>query len=395
MGGLRSRSGCLTCRERHVKCDETKPNCGKCLKRHRLCRWEDAAPQLKIRRYEPKDKEPLAPSDQQSPQTPGGDDSAAETSPHPDGSIPQQLDFGWCPQDLTSPATAISNSTPSHESPDHGPWTGPSTAALPRQEAFYLHHYSEHLARWLDCTDASRQFTLNVPTLAKRSPILLYAVISFAARHVGDSVVAEESHEKCVELLIPLLSTETIANDEAVLCAIVILRVYEQLSVTVTGSDQERHLAGLSALLKTSQGRQVDPSAPTVSQAAFWVYVRQCLYNACVNQQPPNLDFDLIVIPPLPVTANQAVDVKSETAWANMITWICATVVHFCFSGAGLYTEPAGRMQKWHELSEAVEKWNDTKPRTFDPIWSGEPEPRSGLFPDTWFTGDWHGRYHP
>jgi hypothetical protein len=55
-------------------------------------------------------------------------------------------------------------------------------------------------------------------------------VISFAARHVGDKVAAEESHEKCVELLIPLLSTETIANDEAILCAIVILRVYEQLS---------------------------------------------------------------------------------------------------------------------------------------------------------------------
>uniref|UniRef100_A0A0D2YF80 Transcription factor domain-containing protein n=1 Tax=Fusarium oxysporum (strain Fo5176) TaxID=660025 RepID=A0A0D2YF80_FUSOF len=192
----------------------------------------------------------------------------------------------------------------------------PVPPALQRQEAFYLHHFSTHVARWLDL------------------------------------------------LLIPLLSTETIAHDETILCAIVILRVCEQLSVTVTGGDQERHLAGLSALLKASQGQQVDPSAPTLSQAAFWVYVRQSFYNACINQQPPNLNFDLVLMPPPPVVHQQAVDVKSETAWANTMTWICATVMHFCFSGSVLYSESSTRMQRWYELSEAVENWNKTKPST-------------------------------
>lgn len=171
-------------------------------------------------------------SDQQSPPIPEEQGSLAERSPSPDGST-QQLDYAFCPQDLTSPATVISTSTPSHASPNQcsdGFWSAPATSTISRQEAFYLHHFSTHLARWLDCTDASRQFTLNVPTLAKRSPILLYAVVSCAARHLRDSVIAEESHEKCVELLIPLLSTANIANDEAVLCAIVILRVCEQLS---------------------------------------------------------------------------------------------------------------------------------------------------------------------
>jgi hypothetical protein len=99
-----------------------------------------------------------------------------------------------------------------------------------RQEAFYLHHFSTHVAQWLDCTDASRQFTLNVTVLAKSSPILLYAIISYAARHLGDNNTADEFQEKCIVLLIPLLSTETIAHDETILCAIVILRVCEQLS---------------------------------------------------------------------------------------------------------------------------------------------------------------------
>ncbi|KAH7109970.1 hypothetical protein EDB81DRAFT_849273 [Dactylonectria macrodidyma] len=414
MGRMRSRNGCLTCRERHVKCDEKRPTCGQCLKQkqHRPCRWHDSSPQLKIKRYQPKRMDyPV--SDEQSPPPRERDNSSVTRLSSPGGSSSiQQPDSTWCqPQDLTSPPTAISISDPSqHESPNRYPysdaspmsvaWITPNVtlSALTRREASYLHHFSTHLARWLDCTDASRQFTLNVTVLAKSSPILLYAVISYAARHLGDKNTADQFQEKSIELLIPLLSTETIGNHEAILCAIVILRVCEQLSVTVMGSDQERHLAGLSALLKTSQGRQVDPSTPTLSQAAFWVYVRQCLYSACVNQQPPNLDFELVLIPPPPVVDGQAVDVKSETAWANTMTWICATVVHFCFRGNVLYLESSIRMQRWYELSEAVENWNRMKPSTFDPIWSGEPELGANPFPEMWFTADWHvmafGFYH-
>lgn len=148
----------------------------------------------------------------------------------------------WCPSpDLASPPTVLSTSDLSqHESPnqwsDASPisvsWIAPTGAisALTRQEASYLHHFSTHLARWLDCMDASRQFTLNTTALAKNSPVLLYAVISYAARHLGNNSTANQYQEKCIELLVPLLSTETIANDEEILCAIVILRVCEQLS---------------------------------------------------------------------------------------------------------------------------------------------------------------------
>ncbi|KAH7310840.1 hypothetical protein B0I35DRAFT_397230 [Stachybotrys elegans] len=370
----------LTCRERHVKCDETRPTCGQCLKqKDRPCRWHNPSPQLKIRQYQPKRM------DEDSQPVPEGEMSSPDS-----GSIRQPS--AW--QDLQSPAAALSTDLSQdefHPYSDPSPmsvWSPNATLELSRQEAYYLHHFSTHLARWLDCTDASRQFALNVTTLAKSSSILLYAIISYAAHHLGDGDTADESQEKCIQLLIPSLSTE-VATHEAILCAIVILRVCEQLSVTVMGSDQERHLAGLSALLKKSQGRQVDPSAPTLSQAAFWVYVRQCLYNACVNQQPPNLDFDLVVMAP----PHEGADVKSETAWANTMTWICATVVHFCFQTT-VYLEPSMRLQRWYELSEAVENWNRMKPSTFEPIWSGEGDP----FPEIFFTADWHvmafGFYH-
>jgi len=50
-------------------------------------------------------------------------------------------------------------------------------------------------------------------------------------------------------------------------------------------------------------------------------------------------------------------------------------------------------MQRWYELSEAVDNWNKTKPSTFDPIWSGEPELGADPFPEIWFTADWHGTH--
>ncbi|KAL4739431.1 fungal-specific transcription factor domain-containing protein [Aspergillus similis] len=35
--GLRTKTGCVTCRKRHLKCDEVKPVCGPCLKVSRQC----------------------------------------------------------------------------------------------------------------------------------------------------------------------------------------------------------------------------------------------------------------------------------------------------------------------------------------------------------------------
>jgi hypothetical protein len=67
-------------------------------------------------------------------------------------------------------------------------------------------------------------------TLARKSPIVLNAVISFAARHMKRGLVADSAQQRCVELLIPHLSCDEVSKDEAVLSAIVILRVCEQLS---------------------------------------------------------------------------------------------------------------------------------------------------------------------
>jgi hypothetical protein len=161
-----------------------------------------------------------------------------------------------------------------------------------------------------------------------------------------------------------------------------------------TGLDDEQHLAGCSAIIRCSQGnRCVDPSAPTLREAAFWVYVRQCLYNATINQQPPDIDFSL-QLHPTPSSMRDAhplARLRLETAWANQMTWNVACVVNFCFDGKELKNEKAHKMRRWQELWDLVQMWMHDRPNTFNVIFEG-PAGDQGSFPSILFTADWHSK---
>jgi len=160
-----------------------------------------------------------------------------------------------------------------------------------------------------------------------------------------------------------------------------------------TGSDDEKHLAGTSAILRASQGGHfVDPSAPTLREAAFWVYVRQCLYTATINQQPPDVDFSL-QLHPTPDSMEDAHPLKKlrlDTAWANQMTWNLACVVNFCFENSEPVSERAHRLRRWNDLWDQVHSWGNKRPEGFEPIFQGQAG-RHSSFPDIWFTSDWHG----
>ena len=162
-----------------------------------------------------------------------------------------------------------------------------------------------------------------------------------------------------------------------------------------TGSDDEQHLAGCSAIIRSSQGNHyVDPSAPTLREAAFWVYVRQCLYNATINQQPPDIDFSL-QLHPTPSSLRDAhplARLRLETAWANQMTWNLACVVNFCFDGKEPQNEKAYKMRRWNELWDLVQTWMHGRPEGFNAIFEG-PAGDQGCFPEILFTADWHGKF--
>ena len=161
----------------------------------------------------------------------------------------------------------------------------------------------------------------------------------------------------------------------------------------------KHHLKGTSSILRASISTPfVDPSATTLRDAAFWIYVRQCLYNATISQEPLDLDFKLQLLP----VARSLQDshplawLSSETAWANQMLWITAEIANFCFTGPKVQVQPAkaeaaSRQAKWQELWERNASWQKSRPREFDAIGSG-PTTDGHVFQDVWFTADWHGK---
>lgn len=138
----------------------------------------------------------------------------------------------------------------------------------------------------------------------------------------------------------------------------------------------------------------IDPSATSLRDATFWIYVRQCLYNATISQEPLDLDFSLSLQPAVDSFAgvHELSWLRSETAWANSMLWTTACVAEFCFAGPKSEDSVASRTAQWLQLWERCQVWLKLRPKEFDAIGSGPPE-EGRVFGEIWFTADWHGEF--
>ncbi len=240
--------------------DETHPVCRMCSKKNRPCQWE--APHTRFRDFQPEA------SAAQSVASAEGDGDEFEdskkdgnkigrggneryyrsNSPRVQGDPTQTGSVSSTSAQLSPESPFLSTSSGSGPSvggliqsfapaclPEIPKVTLPlqrSTIPLTHVEAVLVHHYTESLGRWLDCTDATRQFTLRVPEMVRSCPVLCHAVLSFAARHRREDTRANDAYQRCIALLIERLSEDSASHDETLLCAIVILRFYEQLNGT-------------------------------------------------------------------------------------------------------------------------------------------------------------------
>lgn len=139
--------------------------------------------------------------------------------------------------------------------------------------------------------------------------------------------------------------------------------------------------------------RTIDPSATSLRDAAFWIYVRQSLYNATISQEPLDIDFSLQLSPTVDKISEDQHPLdwlRRASAWANHVLWTTATIANFCFSGPRRENNSTTRAQAWQELWDRNQDWVVRRPPDFDPIGRGPPadgEP----FGCIWFTADWHG----
>ncbi|GAB7334437.1 hypothetical protein MBLNU13_g06440t1 [Cladosporium sp. NU13] len=200
----RTRSGCFTCRQRRVKCDETRPMCERCRKGKRECEYPDHPSSSKSDRGT---RSKRAHGDSHSDHS--GDDSEhlptitdeEETDAHDE----TELRSAVSESGVRFPTSRSGKSTPTTEYPPqlvrtHRPQASrsnskqlirdditqnPRWATLPQNVKFYLKYHrnnlSHHHYSWkYDAGDFLKKTFLEI---ALNFEPLMYAVVAFAAYH--------------------------------------------------------------------------------------------------------------------------------------------------------------------------------------------------------------------
>ncbi|CBF84615.1 hypothetical protein AN8938.2 [Aspergillus nidulans FGSC A4] len=233
--GLRTSTGCLTCRERRVKCDDGKPTCARCTKAGRVCRYRQpqtpglAGSGVTGQRRVEQPRVEAAPTPAAAPtpyfqvQLNGHDDGVdrgnlsdqglsvtsleAQTLPFTLGEI--STPFEW--YDLLA-RDAISNiqrlgeprnfpqitlsrrQSPAPEciEPPLGvleyqsePWNSNYRIELSAVDLIFFRYYIEIVGPILDLFDPARHFTNVVPHLGLRNTGLLKSILAVGAKHMS------------------------------------------------------------------------------------------------------------------------------------------------------------------------------------------------------------------
>lgn len=145
-----------------------------------------------------------------------------------------------------------STSTLTNDHLSEGFLLDPRKALQNEEVAQCFEHYLKSLSPWYDLTDCDSTFAAPVGTEAQHSPLLLSAIVAFAAIHrarTGHSAfmpLADAYHAQCLRLLIGLHDYDTATKDGTALAATCLLRSYEILgglsraSITTRANVQQK-----------------------------------------------------------------------------------------------------------------------------------------------------------
>lgn len=381
----RVRTGCLTCRERHLKCDEGLPNCQNCKKSNRKCKRGirlnfidiqcDRPPHLLPRTHDWKvtfqdDSRDIA------SEYKGGLEKYQALEPAPKRQRLSMPDMNYDYSQIGAPlmthqrlpsqqsytssyvhppqetyanvtdqsyeeANAIAVYDDSAQGPRQSyqhqqPTMVPAEQeddeqALPpmrhSKEVLYMQVFVEEVGIWMDSMDADKHFSRVIPFQAMKEPMLKYALLACGVRHltlVNPAGYPEEDALNYYNSATQLLLKSLQNPDrDSVLCATTatILNVYEVMSEKAL--QRMNHIAGARALIKECRW---DATAKGVGAACFWLNVGlelfSCLhFNWSVAWDPDTWGLDISMEPQL-VGGH-------EEDWAHKMLWILSKITNF------------------------------------------------------------------
>ncbi|RAK77083.1 Zn(II)2Cys6 transcription factor [Aspergillus fijiensis CBS 313.89] len=422
--------GCLTCRQRHIKCDKTEDQCLRCRRSGRECipaptRQEEVTfrhgqnPSLRPSgppRYGESDL--VFPTDQVWVPFPTQvsfedetDRTAADYRVVPlDGS---PFDLKHAPENSPpSPNGAQHLSSASH--PPHSSRVAGSSRARSAQrlvfplrafpspdfastqklrnfnEAFLLRYFRKTLGPWLDVCDDQSHFSVDVAERAPSHPLLLYACLAISARHLSYTnhavppETADEYHERCIRILKSVLENRDFGiSIEILLTSTVILRFFEQISSHSPSNDLQSHLLAGSVYISSQLDCAVSGG---LAEASFWVFVMQDIQFALMYQRP--LRLTLSPFAEKLYHAWQHRTTQDDREWTHKAIWLLAETINYCYeANNSMHIEAIDGSA----LRQRIGTWEATRPDTFKPLHYSRPDfGRGRPFPFIWFTNSLH-----
>ncbi|ERS96703.1 hypothetical protein HMPREF1624_06912 [Sporothrix schenckii ATCC 58251] len=398
------KPGCLPCRDRHLRCDRDVPSCSACRRSRQPRRCEYAGAALRVRPsvYTERVRVRGRASNSQA-----SDDTAVRAEAADEADEADEADARSTTtiavSSISSPRVdrdratdAVSTSRAQQQTslvPRLSRWS--PIVSLPRHvvanpgDAELFEFYIRETGVWLDIVSPTCFFSETVPRLALHDPVLFSACLSYAARIRAltgalDPAQGELYGSRAIEALLSTLSSRSRSdngdNDNDVLCAaVVILRMAEQFSEMQ--EDMQCHLMGASSLF----ARNPDHALDFDDAVAFWVYKRQSIRMAVLNEEPCEMEeMDVDVDVDVDVDRQWLAPVSDE-AWANRATYLFARACSVCWDATLADAARAARLLELHRL---LAQWHERVPATYQP-WARYQAP-DDPFPTLRYVSTWH-----
>ncbi|KAH8809039.1 hypothetical protein F5884DRAFT_822151 [Xylogone sp. PMI_703] len=442
----RVRTGCLTCRERHLKCDEGLPICQNCKKSNRPCKrgvrlnfidtqvqsppiipptsgWSvqfqdesrEIASEYKggLGRYPVIDQTitpPREPAIEFAPPTTFIEPIMAESNALPPiQSTGSYSDGGLGPRQQDGSHSRQSSRQHSHTGSDTSYMHGPSSSYggnpeqtltppnEPREylnspeEVLFMQVFVEEVGLWMDSMDSMKHFSRLLPFHALGEPMLLNAILACGARHL--TLVNPLYHEDKALYYYDTATTQLLRSlqnpdRDTVICATtaVILNVYEIMSERAM--QRMNHIAGARALIKECGW---NARSTGIGAACFWLNVGMellsCLhFNWQVAWDPDTWGIDM--------DFQHETEQGREELWVHRMLYIVGKIANFRAS-MPRFKEPSAheeqlrqqaRLNEWNSLKALCDSWNQSIPRTMQPLAYLYPSQTSSKssFPEVW-----------
>ncbi|EIT79026.1 hypothetical protein BDV35DRAFT_271374 [Aspergillus flavus] len=247
-------------------------------------------------------------------------------------------------------------------------------------EASLFKYFMTSLSPWFDYCDPSRHFYTYIASSASSNPILLYAVLTVAARHQRshserERLLADEYQQYCLESLISALDNSEKTLDESLFASAVILRLSEEMTEPSPREIVDSHTLSAHILVRIKEGNICTSS---FTDAALIVVLRQEIFVANLTQRPVGSFTDHCNI-------DTSLGPTSEAMWTYRIIAHAAKITDFVYGDVMFRTK-----DRWNDLMRYVQDWEDSRPNAFMPIYSEAENPPSSCFPKIWYCNDCH-----